>query len=341
MNNSKNILEFLFGLSQEKDDTDNLLEELSGALSETEALKPTCKELKKTLKSSGVDCKVCDQCCRFDNADDYKVAVELCANNLNELVDAGWVYAQGGEVNMIGTEPEWVIHFTPVCAADDDNEKKDSADIEKIAKDARELGDAPLKGDQLRKEQASKYDSYVSDSDTAVSAVNRLLEKSATEVANWRVRTFDSEEKETDTWVIRDRTEAEARREAESDPTVQDSHDWTLTADEIEESMVSESDEEKSRLSTMMSSTGLVRVDVGEGNDRYWATGETGKTRNVSVGTVQRALRRLFPDREHRVNRRGTTIHCILWKVKEDDKNGKDGKKPKSKKIDEAKTRGI
>ncbi|NBU23874.1 MAG: hypothetical protein EBS38_08250, partial [Actinobacteria bacterium] len=166
---------------------------------------------------------------------------------------------------------------------------------------------------------------------------NRLLEKSATAVANWRVRTFDSEEKETDTWVIRDRTEAEARREAESDPTVQDSHDWTMTAAEIEESAVTESEEEKSRLSTMMSSTGLVRVDVGEGNDRYWATGETGKTRNVSVGTVQRACRRLFPDREFRVNRRGTNIHCILWKVKED--AAKDAKKAKAKKIDESDVR--
>lgn len=329
MNNSKNILEFLFGLSQEKDDTDNLLEELSGALSGTEALKPTCKELKKTLKSIGVDCKVCDHCCRFDNADDYKIAVELCANNLNELVDAGWVYAQGGDVNMNGTEPEWVIHFTPVCAADDDNEKRDHADIEKIAKDARELGDAPAKDDPLRKEQAAKYDSYVSDSDTAVSAVDRLLEKNAT--SNWVIRTFGSDGKETDTWIIRGRTETEARREAESDPAVQDSHDWTMTAAEIEESAVTESEEEKSRLSTMMSSTGLVRVDVGEGNDRYWATGETGKTRNVSVGTVQRACRRLFPDREFRVNRRGTNIHCILWKVKDDDK---DAKKPKAKKID-------
>ena len=46
---------------------------------------------------------------------------------------------------------------------------------------------------------------------------------------NWLVRCYDVIDEITDTFVIQERTEIQAVREAESDPRVLASEDWTMT----------------------------------------------------------------------------------------------------------------
>jgi len=325
------LLNFLFGQSQERDDNDNMLEELQGALKDTLPLVVECKDLAKVLKSIGVTGKVTDDACKFDDATGYKTALELLANNINDLVDAGWVYSPAGDSAMVGSAPDFTIRFVPVTAVDDDSENTDKADLEKIAKEARELGDAPVKGDTLRKEQEKKYDSYVKEGDTTDTALSRLLNdlhggdpepaaqsQSGGDTRDWKITTYDKNGGVIDTWEVLSRTEHEAEREVA--PDVANAHDWSMMPMEVDASLpqgagsVREDDETKGKLRTMMSSTGLTGVDVGEGNDRYWATGDVGRTRTVSTDTVKRAVRRLFPDAKYRVNKRGATLHLILWK---------------------------
>jgi len=46
---------------------------------------------------------------------------------------------------------------------------------------------------------------------------------------NWLVRCYNENDEVTDSFVIQERTEIQAVREAESDPRVLDSTDWTMT----------------------------------------------------------------------------------------------------------------
>lgn len=46
---------------------------------------------------------------------------------------------------------------------------------------------------------------------------------------NWLVRCYDQNNKIVQIKVIKDRTEYEAQKEAESDPDVLNSYDWSMT----------------------------------------------------------------------------------------------------------------
>lgn len=48
-------------------------------------------------------------------------------------------------------------------------------------------------------------------------------------VQNWIVRCYDKNDKIIQIIIIKDRTEHEAEREAESNPDVLNAYDWTLT----------------------------------------------------------------------------------------------------------------
>ena len=48
-------------------------------------------------------------------------------------------------------------------------------------------------------------------------------------LANWIVRCYNEDDKIVQIKIIKDRTEHEAEREAESDPDVLNAFDWTLT----------------------------------------------------------------------------------------------------------------
>jgi hypothetical protein len=47
-------------------------------------------------------------------------------------------------------------------------------------------------------------------------------------LADWFVRTYDEGDNILDSWIINDRTEQEAAREAMHDPSVLKSHDWSM-----------------------------------------------------------------------------------------------------------------
>jgi hypothetical protein len=46
---------------------------------------------------------------------------------------------------------------------------------------------------------------------------------------NWLVRCYNEDDKIVDKFVLQDRSETEAVREAEADPRVLASEDWTMT----------------------------------------------------------------------------------------------------------------
>jgi hypothetical protein len=48
-------------------------------------------------------------------------------------------------------------------------------------------------------------------------------------IRNWIIRCYDKNDKEIESFIIKDRTEHEAEREAESDPRVLKADDWTMT----------------------------------------------------------------------------------------------------------------
>ena len=50
-------------------------------------------------------------------------------------------------------------------------------------------------------------------------------------VTNWMVRVYDNNDQVIDSWCINERTEAEAVKEAESDPIVLNNDSWTLMED--------------------------------------------------------------------------------------------------------------
>lgn len=229
-------VEFLFLRSQNQDARENLLEELQDALSGEEPCAAKCSDLKKLLKSIGVDAKVNGCEISYSAAEDYQEALEVLSSNLNDLADGGWVYAPSGEVNSANCPPKFVITFQQITVADDDNEKSDKVDIDKLIDQARELGMAP-EGDDLKDELDDKYADFLKENETAGEALLRMLEAGADkdQPKNWKVKIFDDEGAETEAWKIDDRTEDEAREEAESDPAVQGAHRWTLTSAEISE----------------------------------------------------------------------------------------------------------
>tara|TARA_R100000750_G_scaffold60382_1_gene49753 strand:+ start:22 stop:423 length:402 start_codon:yes stop_codon:yes gene_type:complete len=47
-------------------------------------------------------------------------------------------------------------------------------------------------------------------------------------LADWFVRTYDEGDNILDSWIINDRTEQEAAREAMHDPSVLKAHDWSM-----------------------------------------------------------------------------------------------------------------
>jgi len=47
-------------------------------------------------------------------------------------------------------------------------------------------------------------------------------------VTNWMVRVYDNNDQVIDSWCINERTEAEAVKEAESDPIILNNDSWTL-----------------------------------------------------------------------------------------------------------------
>ena len=224
----------LFLRSQNQDARENLLEELQDALSGEDACVSKCTDLKKLLKSIDLDCEVEDCEISFADSAAYQHALEVLSANLNDLADGGWVYAPSGEINSANCPPKFVITFQQITVVDDDNEKSDKVDLDKLVKQARELGMAP-DVDDLKDDMEDKYEEFLKEGETSETAILRLLEADKEQPQNWKVRIFDSEDAETEAWSIEDRTESEARREAESDPAVQGAHRWTLTSAEISE----------------------------------------------------------------------------------------------------------
>jgi len=58
-----------------------------------------------------------------------------------------------------------------------------------------------------------------------------LLLSKTMKVTNWMVRVYDNNDQVIDSWCINERTEAEAVKEAESDPIVLNNDSWTLMED--------------------------------------------------------------------------------------------------------------
>lgn len=89
------------------------------------------------------------------------------------------------------------------------------------------------KNQQRSKENEGKpYPDFTKLASECVAACsNRINEDyNNQETGNWLVWIYDQSDNEVDrNWIIKDRTEDEARREAENDSRISDADDWTLT----------------------------------------------------------------------------------------------------------------
>lgn len=203
-----NLLEFLFGVSQQEeavddvltDDFARMLEEADA--SEAELMAADKSPLVAALKAIGINSSGLREdpegfLLVTDDREQYIAALEKISDPeaMHELAKKGWVAFKGGDVAMSNEAPEYHLRFLEIATAGgSDAEKSDETDTE-IMKQAREFAteepeheetdgvehDAP-EGNKLKKVKVGeptdgkKPEGKIKDSLTAQEVANRLIE---------------------------------------------------------------------------------------------------------------------------------------------------------------------
>jgi len=186
---SKDLLRFLFQESQQIEDAEGLSEDISAIFeseNEEDSVKIVKAPLKKALKSLGIDAEsleVTDEgaLLHTDCDKEYATVVNIITDpvNLYKLAEQGWVACVSGNITSTQDEDCYVVRFIEIDVA---GEEADEEDLEKIIKNAQELGDSN-EGPSQEDEKESNKENDVKES--ADDVVNRMLtEEYVTEKKN-------------------------------------------------------------------------------------------------------------------------------------------------------------
>lgn len=153
-----NLLQFLFGESQVREEAEDVLDENFQAMLEKAAAEED-KEMSASKKSlsaalSDVGLKCCksdgpeDNILCLDSREDYADAVRKLGDPdvMHKLAVDGWVATLGGDVSMHNEEPHYTIHFLEIKTADSGDSDK-AEKVKKIVDKAREFATTELDRD--------------------------------------------------------------------------------------------------------------------------------------------------------------------------------------------------
>lgn len=198
-----NLLQFLFGESQQREEVEDILDESFTAMLEQAAAEED-KEMaasKKSLSAALNDIGL--KCCKsdgpednvlcLDNREDYADAVRKLHDPdvMHKLATNGWVALLGGDTNMHNEEPHFVIKFLEIKTADTGDAEK-AEKMKGVLDKAREFATTELDRDddnnpvdstddgitkvKLPKAKDGKAPEAVKEGLTASQTVDKLLE---------------------------------------------------------------------------------------------------------------------------------------------------------------------
>jgi hypothetical protein len=151
MKKPRELIEFLFGDSQQASEREMLTRDFAHIFEEMERqeeLEPKKTPLKSALSKLGVKAEL---------NDDFTISVEEPAeyrkikaklsdpDTMEELAELGWVVADCGDVAMTGEEADFRFRFTEITQDEPDNSEKRPGrkDLEAIVKAAKEFSYSP------------------------------------------------------------------------------------------------------------------------------------------------------------------------------------------------------
>lgn len=170
MKSRENLINFLFNESQNVPPEEELLEnlvDLFEAAEGEERLEIKKKPLIDALKEIGLDGVKLEQeygafCLNLENTEDYNVAIERLQSveAIDELAQLGWVAFFGDNDSPVGAEPSYKIRFLELDVDDEPENKQKVDDLEKLAKDAIELGMNGPKDERHPKSESKQGQAY-------------------------------------------------------------------------------------------------------------------------------------------------------------------------------------
>jgi hypothetical protein len=161
----KNLLEFLYGVSQQESEIDDVLDQDFAALlekadaEEAEAMKAEKTPLSAALKAIGITGEALHEdpdgfCLITDDRETYFEACRKLSepDNMHTLAVKGWVATHGGDQAQANELPQFKIKFLEITTTEGDGEsnKEKGEDLSAIIKAGREFAtEEPEHDDEL------------------------------------------------------------------------------------------------------------------------------------------------------------------------------------------------
>lgn len=154
MKRPRELIEFLFGDSQQAAEREMLTSDFAHIFEEMEKqedLEPKKTPLKSALSKLGVTAELEDDTEGFcisleDGAEYHKIKTKLRdPEAMEKLAELGWVVSDCGDVAMTGEDPDFRFRFMEITTPEPDNAEKRPGrkDLEAIVKAAKEFSYSP------------------------------------------------------------------------------------------------------------------------------------------------------------------------------------------------------
>ncbi len=154
MKKPRELIEFLFGDSQQASEREMLTRDFAHIFEEMERqeeLEPKKTPLKSALSSLGVKGELEDDTegftLAFENGAEYRKAKTKLRDpeTMEKLAELGWVVTDCGDVAMTGEDPEFKFRFVEITDDEPENSEKRPGrkDLEAIVKAAKEFSYSP------------------------------------------------------------------------------------------------------------------------------------------------------------------------------------------------------